>query len=80
MNKFQTWTNGCVFIMQEPHASKIVILTSVTQDFSRCDINTSLKLLSHVFPVILTWICIIITVSDYCHKFKVCDFPEFRMT
>ena len=36
-----------------------------------------LKLLSHVFPVILTWIRIIFAVSDYRNKFKDCEFLKF---
>ena len=34
------------------------------------------KLISHIFPVLLTWIFIIVTISDYFYKFKDCDFPE----
>ena len=41
---------------------------------------TTLKLLTHVFTVILTWICIIFAVSYYSENFKDCDFPEIIVT
>ena len=34
-----------------------------------------LKPLYHIFPVIVIWICIIISVCDYGYQFKNCDFP-----
>ena len=56
------------------------VANALVSQSEKCKYASFLKLLSHIFAVIFTRICIIFTVSDYSFKFKDCNFPEFCVT